>query len=224
MPTKRFVAELLLKTSRESIKGKAEGEMEIASGELLVTHEYSKPPKAFNLGLLPVGALTGTPEPDKAIGTVVNPFTQAKEYRFTRKVLFAGQRSPLIVKGRYRDDGHGGRVGLLHFLGDVPFRAKVVAVEPTTEIWLPGAKVGQISGAFTMSFRLEGGGRLVAHTTTAYEVVESPAASSFVNPHFRFITIQHACTDSVFKQEEQISLFQLPSGHVSQIKTLRRIL
>ena len=224
MSTKSFVSELLIETEREKIKGKAEGMMHISTGELLVAHEYAKAPRFFNLGLIGVGALTGTPEPERAIGKVCNPFRPAREYRFVRKVRFVGQRSGLTVRGRYTDDGNGGRIGSLRFTGEVPTMDRIVAVEPTTEIWLPGEKLGTINGAFVMSFLTESGRRVVAQTSTAYEVIDSPAAKDFCNPHFRYITIQHAYDKRTFKQEEQISLFQAPSQHVAKIENLTRIL
>ena len=224
MSIKHFAGKLLLSTSKEKIKGQSKGQMHISIGELLVSHEYEKVPKTFNLGLLAVGALTGTPEPERAIGDVVNPFRPASEYGFTRKVRFEGHRGRLVVKGHYADDGNGGRIGSLEFHGDVPTMEKVVSIEPTTEIWLPGNKVGQISGAFSMSFILESGARLVAHTNTAYFVKNSPVAADFIDPHFRYITIQYASDGTHFKQEEQISLFRSPSEHVNKIQKLTRIL
>lgn len=224
MAIKHFIGELLLKTSKENIKGQSKGEMHISTGELIVSHEYAKAPKTFNLGLLAVGALTGTPEPERAIGKVVNPFRPASEYGFTRKVRFEGYRGRLTVKGHYADDGNGGRIGSLEFHGDVPTMEKVISIEPTTEIWLPGSKTGKITGAFTMSFILESGARLVAHTNTSYYVKNSPVAADFIDPHFRYITIQYASDGAHFKQEEQISLFRSPKEHINEIQQLKRIL
>lgn len=224
MSINSFVSSLQIRAGDEVVSGKAEGEMHLTTGEVLVTHSYSKSPRRFNLGFLPIAALTGIPAPERAIGEVVNPFKDSKEFHFVRHVKFGGSSSSMTVKGGYCRAKGDHWDGYLKLSGKTPSVNTVLSVDPTVETWLPGSKVGEISGHFLMVFRLAGGKRILATAQTQYIISGSPSSSKFESPHFRFITIQAKASGSNFRQEEQISLFQFPSEHVGETQTLKRIL
>lgn len=222
--TRLFRSTLQIKNGTEVVKGEAEGEMHLPTGEVLVTHRYAKEPKTFNLGFMPIAALTGIPEPERVIGKAVNPFRDSLRFSFERKVRISGQRAGMTVRGGYEHDGQGGRKGFLEVDGATPTMSKIVSIEPTVETWLVGKARGEIRGCFEMRFVTADGENFTASTSTVYKIVDSPKIDEFKVPHFRFITIQAQHDGRVFRQEEQISLFQCPTEHVPRIKKLTRIL
>jgi hypothetical protein len=221
MDKKYFESKLLINANGEKINGVAEGSMHLPTGEVVVTHDYEKTPEKFDLGFLTVGALTGIPEPKRAIGPVVNPFPDSEEFDFERTVNFIGSDCTLLIKGGYKSVAPDKRVGYLEFVGTVPELSKIIKVEPTVETWTPGIS-NNITGSFVMSWLTSNGKRVIAQAKTSYVLKNSPDMVKFKVPHFRYITIQFAINKNIYRQEEQISLFQSPTEHVDRILTLSK--
>ncbi|MCG8456918.1 MAG: hypothetical protein MI919_11610 [Holophagales bacterium] len=224
MSRAKFQSTLLVDVNGDRLEGKADGRMNIATGEVLVTHRYDRSPRNFDFSYLTVGALTGVPVPARPIGVVTNPFTDSGSFEFDRSVTFLGAGCQLRVQGGYERTGNHERKGFLGVIGEAPVGPARVSVEPTVETWIPEGDGKTIRGVFQMSWPGVDGQRVQALAETRYELTDSPAMQRFDRPHFRYITIQYQADGSIFLQEEQISLFAGLKEHTAHIETIPRVI